>query len=70
MFPNFTNTDFGVFFDTANVWGVDFRDSYDDSNKIRSSYGVSIDWLTPIGPLSFSAAQALTKVDTDLEESQ
>ena len=69
LFPNFTNTNFGLFFDTANVWGVDFRDSYDDSNKIRSSYGMSIDWLTPVGPLSFSLSQALTKMDTDLEES-
>ena len=69
LFPNFTNTNFGLFFDTANVWGVDFRDSYDDSNKIRSSTGIAVDWWTPIGPLNFSLAKPITKVSTDKTES-
>ena len=39
-----------------------------DSNKIRSSTGLSIDWYTPIGPLSFSFAQPITKADSDITE--
>tara|TARA_B100001123_G_scaffold437004_1_gene568396 strand:- start:111 stop:2345 length:2235 start_codon:yes stop_codon:yes gene_type:complete len=61
--------DFKFFIDAANVWGVDYRDDYDDSNKIRSSTGIAVDWFTPIGPLNISIAQPLTKVSTDKTES-
>ena len=47
------NTDFSFFIDAGNVWGVDYSDTIDDSNKIRSSTGIAIDWFTPIGPLNF-----------------
>ena len=67
--PESTNTDISFFLDAGNVWGVDYDDSIDDSNKIRSSTGLSIDWYTPIGPLSFSLAQPITKADTDITES-
>ena len=40
-----------------------------DSSHIRSSTGVGIDWLTPIGPLNFTFATAITKADTDKTES-
>ena len=60
--------DFKFFIDAANVWGVDYRDNYDDSNKIRSSTGIAVDWFTPIGPLNFSLAQPITKVSTDKTE--
>ena len=62
------NFDGLFFFDAANVWGVDYDSSINDSNKIRSSVGVGLDWLTPVGPLSFSLATPLTKADTDIEE--
>jgi len=39
-----------------------------DSNKIRSSTGVAIDWLTIVGPLTFSLTQAITKASTDETE--
>ena len=59
----------GLFFvDAANLWGVDYDSSVNKSNKIRSSVGVGLDWLTPVGPLSFSLATPLTKADTDIEE--
>tara|TARA_A100001011_G_C14288469_1_gene834996 strand:+ start:161 stop:2407 length:2247 start_codon:yes stop_codon:yes gene_type:complete len=71
--PNFLenaqNTDFLIFFDAANVWGVDYDSSIDESNKIRSSYGFGVDWFTPIGPLSFSLSQTLSKANTDETES-
>ncbi len=66
---NAQNTDFLVFIDAANVWGVDYDSSIDESNKIRSSYGVGVDWFTPIGPLSFSLSQTLSKASTDKTES-
>ena len=57
------------FIDFANVWGVDYNSSIDDSSKIRSSIGIGIDWLTPVGPLNFSLSEAITKHNTDVEES-
>ena len=57
-----------MFFDAGNVWGVDYDSSLDDTNKIRSSIGIGIDWFTLIGPLSISLAHPITKVDTDVTE--
>ncbi len=62
------NIDFSYFIDVGNVWGVDYDDSVNDSNAIRSSTGIGLDWLTPIGPLSFSLSQPLTKKSTDTTE--
>ncbi len=62
------NIDFSLFLDMANIWGVDY-DSKLDSNKLRSSTGLAVDWFTPIGPLSFSFATALSKADSDTTES-
>tara|TARA_B100000900_G_scaffold397225_1_gene397350 strand:+ start:2343 stop:4571 length:2229 start_codon:yes stop_codon:yes gene_type:complete len=60
--------DFIAFFDAANVWGVDYNKLLDDKNDIRSSVGLGINLLTPIGPLSFSYAEPITKNDTDIIE--
>ena len=57
------------FFDAGNVWGVDYSSSLDDSDTIRSSTGVALEITTPIGPLSFSFAQVLSKASTDKTES-
>ena len=57
-----------MFLDAGNVWGVDYDSSIDDGNKIRSSTGIGVDWLTPIGPLNFSLSQVLTKTSTDSTE--
>ena len=62
------NIDFSYFIDVGNVWGVDYDDSVNDSNAIRSSTGIGLDWLTPIGPLSFSLSQPITKKSTDTTE--
>ena len=69
VMPNWQTADFSVFFDAGNVWGVDYTSSIDDSNTIRSAAGVSLDWHTPVGPLSFSYSNALTKASTDKTES-
>ena len=62
------NIDFKVFFDAGNVWGVDYSDTVDESNKIRTSTGVALELLTPVGPLTFSFAEAITKASTDVTE--
>ena len=64
---NAQNVDVVLFADAANIWGVDY-DSSLDKNGIRSSVGVGIDWLTPVGPLTFSFAHPVTKESTDIEQ--
>ena len=66
LFEN-ENVDFNLFFDFANVWEVDYNSSL-DSNKIRSSAGLAVNWFSAIGPLSFSYAIPLSDADTDVTE--
>ena len=61
------NIDFNFFIDLANVWEVDY-DSSLDSNKIRSSTGLAVNWFSGIGPLTFSYAIPLSEADTDITE--
>ena len=56
-----------MFVDMASIWGVDYDTSL-DNNDIRSSIGVGVDWLTVVGPLSFSLAQPVTKSSGDITE--
>ena len=65
---NLETIDFQLFFDAANVFGVDYDSSLDQS-KLRSSVGFGVDWFTVIGPLTFSIAQPITKADTDKTQS-
>ena len=69
LFENSQNLDFIFFVDVANIWGVDYDASIDDSSKIRSSLGIAMDWLTPIGPINFTLSEALSKTDTDITQS-
>ncbi len=69
LFQTMENTDLKIFLDVGNVWGVDYSSSIDDSNKIRSSSGIALEFFTPIGPMSFSYAETITKADTDVTES-
>ena len=69
LLPENTNTDVGLFLDFGNVWGVDYSDTIEDSNKIRSSTGVAINWISPLGPMNFVFAQDLLKADTDKPQS-
>jgi len=66
--PESTKTDFGLFLDFGNVWSVDYDSSLDDSNKLRASSGVALNWLSPIGPMSFVFSTDLQKADTDETE--
>ena len=62
------NLDFSYFIDIGNIWGVDYDSGVDQSNFIRSSTGLGLDWLTPVGPLSFSLTQPITKKSSDVTE--
>ena len=69
ILENSENIDFLMFFDVANIWGVDYFNGDDEGSQIRSSIGVGIDWITPIGPLNFTLAQPISKSSTDKTES-
>ena len=68
LLNGYENIDFNLFLDAANLWHVDY-DSSLDSDKIRSSTGISMNWFTPIGPLSFSYAIPISEAKTDKTES-
>ena len=65
LLPESYRTDIALFLDTANVWGVDYSDTLDDSNTIRSSIGIASNVFTPVGPLSWTLSQAISKASTD-----
>ena len=69
IMPNFQNTNFSIFFDAANIWGIDYNSSLSDNSKIRSSVGIAVDFFTPIGPLNFSLSEPITKGSNDITES-
>ncbi len=69
VLPNLQEVDISLFFDAANIWGVDYDSSLSASRKIRSSIGIGIDWFTPIGPLNFTFSEPISKSDTDITES-
>lgn len=52
------------FVNALNIWGVD-NSSINDSNHLRSAYGIGLDWKSPIGPVNVSIAQPIKKADTD-----
>ena len=68
ILPEATKTDIILFLDFANVWGVDYDSSIDDSNKIRSSTGAAASWLSPVGPMTFILSTNLTKATTDVTQ--
>lgn len=69
LLENSQNIDFLFFIDVANIWGVDYDASIDDKSKIRSSLGIGMDWMTPIGPVNFTLSETISKADTDITES-
>ena len=67
LFENNQSTDFSVFMDIANLWGVDYNSGL-ETDKIRSSVGVSMDYYSVIGPLNFSLSYPMSKDSTDVTE--
>ncbi len=68
IMPNAQNLDVSLFFDAANIWGVDYDSSINDGSKIRSSIGIGVDWYTVVGPLTFSFSEVISKENTDVDE--
>ena len=68
LLPESTRTDISLFVDTGNVWHVDYSDSLDDSNSIRSSLGIAANTWTAVGPLSFTLAKDISKATNDETE--
>ena len=68
LLPESYRTDISLFLDTGNVWAVDYSDSVDETNTIRSSVGIGANMYTTIGPLSFIIAQSLSKSSQDKTE--
>ena len=69
ILPSLENISFRYFIDVANLWGIDYSDTLDESNNIRSSTGIAVNWFTPIGPLTFTLSEPLLKASTDKTES-
>ncbi|MDB1124610.1 outer membrane protein assembly factor BamA [Vibrio algarum] len=70
-----------VFFDMASVWDTEFNYlednisygdqyyyDYSDPTNYRSSYGLALQWMSPMGPLVFSVAKPVEKYEGDDEE--
>ena len=68
-FPSETGIQWTVFTDFGTLWGVDdTADNYSlatDQKEIRISFGYGFQWETPIGPLTFTWADAIKKESYD-----
>ena len=69
ILPSLQNVDFSLFFDAANIWGLDYSSTKSEGSKIRSSVGLAIDFYTLIGPLNFSFTEVLNQDAGDVTES-
>ena len=68
FFEESQNVDFLFFADLADIWGVDYNSSI-DGDGIRSSLGLALDWMSPVGPMNFSLAYPISKKSGDKTES-
>ena len=69
ILPNSDSTNFSIFLDAVNIWGVDYNSTLSNNSKIKSSIGITVDFFTPIGPLNFSLSEVLSKHKNDVSES-
>ncbi len=67
-----------AFVDAASVWDTEFvykgdigdplYYDYSDPTNYRASYGVALQWMSPMGPLVFSVAKPIESFEGDDEE--
>ena len=63
IFDDKDNINIKFFMTTGSIWDSDYTSSSDV--KLRTSLGTSFDFITPIGPLSFSYATPVQKNSSD-----
>ena len=69
ILPSLQSLDFNYFLDAGNVWGVDYSGKVGDSNYVRTSTGLGVEWFSPIGPFTFTLAKPITQRDSDKTQS-
>ena len=67
IFEESQNVDFLIFADAADIWGIDYNSSI-EGDGIRSSIGVALDWMSPVGPMNFTLAHPVSKKAGDKTE--
>ena len=63
IFDEKDNINIKFFLTTGSIWNSDYTNSSDID--LRTSVGTSLDFITPIGPLSFSYAEPFEKNNSD-----
>ena len=63
IFDEKDNINIKFFLTTGSIWNSDYTNSSDID--LRASVGTSLDFITPIGPLSFSYAEPIEKNNSD-----
>ena len=63
IFDDKDNINIKFFLTAGSIWNSDYVTSSDAD--LRTSLGTSFDFITPIGPISFSYATPINKKDTD-----
>ena len=66
IFDEKDNINIKLFISTGSIWDSDYSLS-DNEFDLRASSGISLDFITAIGPISFSYASPLLKKDNDKE---
>ena len=62
IFDESDNVMFKIFYSTGSLWGSDYQNS---DFELRSSAGISLDFITPIAPISLSYAVPIEKNTND-----
>ena len=63
IFDSKDNVYFKLFTTSGSIWGSDYTNS---DYSLRTSAGISLDFITAVGPISFSYATPINKQDTDI----
>ena len=65
LFDEKDNINIKTFLSTGSIWNSDYTN--DNEFELRTSIGISFDFITAIGPISFSYATPISKNENDKE---